>query len=60
MTIIRPRKGDLEAATSPHPFRPSGEYVGYGTDKERCNLCGLVQRGTPMHPENGEKGADRG
>lgn len=46
---IRPRKGDLEAATSPHPFRPSGEFVGYGTG-EKCDLCGLVQRGTWIHP----------
>lgn len=51
---IRPRRGDLEAATTPHPFRPSGEYVGYGQTKERCDLCGLVQRGDgTMHPETG-------
>lgn len=46
---IRPRKGDLEAATQPHPFQPSGEYVGYGQTKERCDLCGLVQRGPGTH-----------
>lgn len=50
---VRPRKGDLEAATTPHPFQPSGEYFGYGQTKERCDLCGLVQRGDgTMHPES--------
>lgn len=49
--MIRPRFGDLEAATRPHPFQPSGEYLGYGNHKERCDLCGLVQRDTPMHPK---------
>lgn len=48
----RPRWGDLEAATVPHPFRPSGEFVFYGQKGERCDLCGLVQRGNgTMHPE---------
>lgn len=49
VSVVRPRKGDLEAATAPHPFRPSGEYVGYGQTRERCDLCGLVQRGPGTH-----------
>jgi len=36
---IRPRPGDLEAATTRHPFVPSGEYVG--SRVELCDLCGL-------------------
>lgn len=48
--IIRPRRGDLEAATQPHTFRPSGEYVGAG--REKCDLCGLAQRGTWVHPDD--------
>lgn len=49
--MVRPRRGDLEAATTPHPFRSSGEYVGYGKTGERCDLCGLCQRGPgTMHP----------
>lgn len=47
--VIRPRRGDLEAATQPHPFRCSGEYVGRSR-AEVCDLCGLVQRGTWIHP----------
>ena len=49
---IRPRYGDLEQATRPHTFQPSGEWVGFGLSRvEKCDLCGLVQRGTRMHPE---------
>lgn len=52
-TTVRPRRGDLEAATTPHPFRPSGEYVRINQQGERCDLCGLVQRGPgTMHPES--------
>lgn len=47
--MTRPRRGDLEAATERHAFRPSGEYVGYGQTKERCDLCGLVQQGEGTH-----------
>lgn len=47
---IRPRRGDLEAATHPHAFRPSGELVGR-PKAEVCDLCGLAQRGTRIHPE---------
>lgn len=49
VSVVRPRKGDLEVATTPHPFRPSGEYVGLGQNRERCDLCGLVQRGPGTH-----------
>lgn len=50
-TEVRPRKGDLEAATQPHPFQPSGEHAG-ASRAERCDLCGLTQRGPDtMHPD---------
>jgi hypothetical protein len=48
---IRPRPGNLEAATRPHTFVPSGEFLQFGNRMERCDLCGLIQRGTRMHPE---------
>jgi len=48
--IIRPRRGDLEAATQPHPFRSSGEYVGPAR-VEVCDLCGLAQRTARIHLE---------
>ena len=47
---IRPRRGDLEAATQPHPFRSSGEYVGPAR-VEVCDLCGLAQRTARIHLE---------
>lgn len=55
----RPRQGDLEAATRPHAFRPSGEFVG-ASRAERCDLCGLAQRGPGTHhpPELGHGCAD--
>jgi hypothetical protein len=43
---IRPRSGDLEAATHRHAFVPSGEYVG--AHVEICDLCGLSFP-SPMH-----------
>jgi hypothetical protein len=45
-STIRPRPGDLEAATHPHAPVPSGEYVGNGV--ELCDLCGLSYP-SPMH-----------
>lgn len=48
-SLVRPRKGDLEAAAARHTFQPSGEYVGLGQTKERCDLCGLVQQGEGTH-----------
>lgn len=45
--LVRPRPGDLERATKPHDFEPSGEHVCLA---ERCDVCGLVQRGTWIHP----------
>jgi len=48
---IRPRRGDLEAATTPHPFQPSGEFAVAPSRAEVCDLCGLAQRGDgTMHP----------
>jgi hypothetical protein len=49
---VRPRRGDLEAATHRHPFRPSGEFTG-ASWVEVCDLCGLSQRGPgTMHPDS--------
>jgi hypothetical protein len=45
---VRPRKGDLEAATRPHVPVPSGEYVGPGV--ERCDLCGFAFANRTAHP----------
>lgn len=50
-TTIRPRRGDLEAATQPHPFRPSGERAVAPVRIEVCDLCGMAQRGTWVHPD---------
>lgn len=47
---VRPRPGDLEKAAHPHTFQPSGERAG-ASQAEKCDLCGLVQRGTYIHPE---------
>jgi hypothetical protein len=44
--VVRPRFGDLEAATHPHSFVPSGEYVG--SRVEICDLCGLSFP-SPLH-----------
>ena len=44
--VIRPRPGDLEAATHPHVPVLSGEHVGAGV--ELCDLCGLSW-GSPLH-----------
>lgn len=51
--IIRPRKGDLEAATEPHESVPSGEYAGR---VEICDLCGLSRANRLMHPEEDRRG----
>jgi hypothetical protein len=45
---IRPRRGDLEAATQPHTSVPSGEFVGL---VEVCDLCGLTRVNPLMHPD---------
>ena len=34
----------------PHPWEPSGEFLGFGNRLERCGLCDLVQRDTRWHP----------
>lgn len=47
---IRPRRGDLESATQPHTFQPSGEHAG-ASWVEVCDLCGLAQRTNRIHPE---------
>ena len=43
---VRPRPGDLEAATRRHPPVRSGRYVGTGI--ELCDLCNLSWP-SPMH-----------
>lgn len=49
-SIVRPRFGDLEAATRPHESIPSGEYVGRNY-VEVCDLCGLTRANRVMHPD---------
>ena len=53
MRTIRPRKGDLEAATTRHVPVPSGEYIGAGV--ELCDLCGLSWP-SPMHYPDAKPG----
>lgn len=50
---VRPRYGDLEAATHRHEFVPSGEYVG--SHVELCDLCGLSLP-SRMHSNQGQVG----
>jgi hypothetical protein len=45
---IRPRPGDLEAATRPHVPVPSGQYVGASV--EVCDLCGCSFTNQSAHP----------
>lgn len=51
--IIRPRRGDLEAATQRHAPVPSGKYVT-SLGPERCDLCGLSW-GSRMHTEDPQR-----
>ena len=47
--VVRPRPGDLEAATRQHLFVRSGEHHGR-TGVEICDLCGLSWSNERIHP----------